>query len=281
MKLKKSISEFKPSLVEDYILFQRKERDGYVSIKNISESHKTEIVNSSYYDILTMCDGNTSIEDIITSIMSKYKGAPRYLVEKDVIKTIENLTINRGIEPQGNPFVSEGKVNITANIELSTFSTNDFSFMKKFLEDRVQNDLYIYRNPFYGDLAVNGLIYNRDFHLNKMSLILAIRNISENSLCGFMIWTIRNDQTVELQYYVRDQSVSIIENKILKNSIALISKTLRKSSITYKIFSLNDVFEDEQFVSGLTKLRFQYVNELRKEVNNRTVNEYQLNFGGI
>ena len=281
MKLKKSISEFKPSLVEDYILFQRKERDGYVSIKNISESHKTEIVNSSYYDILTMCDGNTSIEDIITSIMSKYKGAPRYLVEKDVIKTIENLTINRGIEPQGNPFVSEGKVNITANIELSTFSTNDFSFMKKFLDDRVQNDLYIYRNPFYGDLAVNGLIYNRDFHLNKMSLILAIRNISENSLCGFMIWTIRNDQTVELQYYVRDQSVSIIENKILKNSIALISKTLRKSSITYKIFSLNDVFEDEQFVSGLTKLRFQYVNELRKEVNNRTVNEYQLNFGGI
>lgn len=281
MQIKSMILNFKPRLNNNYIIFSREERNGYITLKKSNNSNLSEIVNSSYHDVLTLCDGKNSIDDIIISIMTKYSDAPRHLVEGDVIKTIEKLTIDRAINLKGNPFIIEEKVKISGDLELKTISTNDFSFMKKFLEPTNEKKYKVSKNPFYADLTVNSLIQNRGFNLNKLNFIITISNITDNKLCGFLIWTIRNKNIVELQYFARDSSISNFDKKILKNGIALVSKALKSNSITYKIFVTQDIDDDRDLILNIKSLNFQLINTYKKEVNNYDIDEYQLFFGGI
>ncbi|EKZ0120045.1 PqqD family protein, partial [Enterococcus faecalis] len=228
MLIQKRFLEFKPCLIENYLIYYRFEHGGYVTIKTIVNSQKTELVNSTYYYILTMCDGVNSVENIIDKIMAKYIGAPKSLIEKDVIKTIEKLSICGGLKLKDNPFFVKESIHLSNELSISYDISACYSSLLKLILQEKGDCLRIFKNPFYDDLFVNSLILNRDFELNKSTIVLMIIDNLRKTNCGFMIWNIQNKNNVILQYYCRNKNIEVFDEKILKNGIALTTKLLKQ-----------------------------------------------------
>lgn len=154
LKLSNEMLEYKPYLLENSILYLRKEKNSTYTIRFVSNKLE-QIVNESFISLLNFFDGNNSVRNIIEIFSKSYPNVPKKVFEDDisnVIITLSDLQLLRSDEE--NPFLPKLKVQINEFQELYLANYTDFSEIKLFLEHTKNKENKFNYMEYYNPLRI-------------------------------------------------------------------------------------------------------------------------------
>lgn len=265
---KKNVLDFNPRLPSDYILYSRLEPNGSLTIRTANKN-SNDIVNRTYFEIISMCNGQYTIQDIINSLVKKYESAPKKLIKDDVISTINELTQKQALVNRENPFLAEVKIKMKNNKYIHYCNYNQINEVKTVLNDSNVEPYIVYNNPYQEGLLIQGLINGRlisnDF---QHYLFYGSDGVQSNSL---LLWSSRDNLVFSLESIkILDAELNI--EKFIINSILSIGGMLKNKKLIFRYYSQN--LEKDNLLTELIKIGFEQTAILKREVKSGDLIEY-------
>lgn len=129
--------ESKPIFKRENLLYERKEKEGYWSfLSKLHPETRELIVNPTGMEILTLCDGVKTLQEIEDVMKNKYPNVDSKIIKMDVAKTIANFSRLGIIEWDGdNPFLFRKEEPISDKLFMRIGQEEDIIRMKEFIEN--------------------------------------------------------------------------------------------------------------------------------------------------
>ncbi len=123
----------------EIIPYLREEKNGYFSMLSNNGDPNYSIINKTSKQILDLCDGNKSVDNLWNIMCDQYTDVPKDVLKKDLLVTLGNLTRLSAIEWESkddmstNPFILKASAVITDQISVSLAGENDIRDISRFL----------------------------------------------------------------------------------------------------------------------------------------------------
>lgn len=136
--------DLKPCKAES-IPYLREEKNGYFSMLSNNGDPNYSIINKTSKQILDLCDGNKSVDNLWNIMCDQYTNVPKDMLKKDLLIALGELTRLNAIEWESkdnmstNPFVLKASAVITDQISVSLAGENDIRDISSFLGTFIKN----------------------------------------------------------------------------------------------------------------------------------------------
>ncbi|RMG77173.1 MAG: PqqD family protein [Bacteroidetes bacterium] len=166
-----------PIYREENVLYQREEKSGYWTfIPKFHPETRELIVNRTSKEILNLCNGNNTLEEIEDMMKKKYPDVNEYIIINDVRKTISSFSRLGIIDWEGeNPFLYINEEPLRNGYTMRVAQENDHRAIHKFLSElnSIDHERYIfYRSPIaltneYNEVSLRQKLFafSEDFFL--------------------------------------------------------------------------------------------------------------------
>ncbi len=255
-----------PIFKNENLLYEREEKEGFWTITpKFYPEVKELVINRTAHMILELCDGKTSIEEIIDKMKEAFPLVESRQIQKDVYSTLEKFSRLLVVEWIGeNPFLFKNE-SILANDEiLMTAQEDDIIRIEKFIndsnifiEDKKQTELFLHRDPLICSLEEYSVVSLRAklFHFIEEFFLLEkdreIRGLISISLPIQQYITAANiklvitpkDRFIDLLRYAQDILPNISIKRITK--IRISDTNLKRIDPELENILLNEGYKEE------------------------------------
>lgn len=259
--MNKQISNYTPKIYKGFLIYDRAEINGTHTIKTMNSGIPTKIINETFYEVLSYCDGTKSIEKIINIMSLKYQNINRKIIEKDIMFVIKNLLNMQALE---NSYLINkipnkyNKLNRVNSIEICDFSS--LSSLKSFYNSR-QDFYFSYHNVKENISNFELAIQNKENIYNSPTYIFKI--LKKNEIVGIISWRLHFNNIIYLDCIVINDPLINIQKCILKTLMLVHYMTSGISNI-FRIFSTKNVDNQLFFLAG-----FEETGYYRREIDNK------------
>ncbi|PWX29380.1 hypothetical protein CYK93_14720 [Clostridium perfringens] len=138
----------KPKFSDSNFSYKRNENHGYISVHSKKLPFAKEIfINPTAYEILKLCNGKRTPEEISLQIVSLFKGISKEIVDKDLKEVLFQYSKYALInwEEGFNPFMNRYSINLNNDFKLTLADETSLVELKDFLEkdDKLHNIRYL------------------------------------------------------------------------------------------------------------------------------------------
>ncbi len=167
----------KPIFRNENVLYQREEKEGYWTFipKHHPETREL-IINRTGKEILRLCDGSNTLDDIERTMRSRYPQVKGEVILNDVKKMVAGFSRLGIVEWEGeNPFLYMKQEPLADSFVMQIAQESDHGLIYKFLEDRDQShgdDYSFHKSPLivpgeYGEVGLRQKLFSfvEDFFL--------------------------------------------------------------------------------------------------------------------
>lgn len=266
MKLSNEMLEYKPYLLENSILYLRKEKNSTYTIRFVSNKLE-QIVNESFISLLNFFDGNNSVRNIIEIFSKSYPNVPQKVFEDDisnVIITLSDLQLLRSDEE--NPFLPKLKVQINEFQELYLANYTDFSEIKLFLEHTKNKENKFNYMEYYNPLRIETEYDSANLIANAIRNKEYIFILKENNeIKSILNFNQEKSILVSLEYMKIEKKLKNI-GEIINFALTTILKITKDDLNIFRINLLKS--ENRELVSILKDIGFEQLCLLKNELGN-------------
>lgn len=266
LKLSNEMLEYKPYLLENSILYLRKEKNSTYTIRFVSNKLE-QIVNESFISLLNFFDGNNSVRNIIEIFSKSYPNVPQKVFEDDisnVIITLSDLQLLRSDEE--NPFLPKLKVQINEFQELYLANYTDFSEIKLFLEHTKNKENKFNYMEYYNPLRIETEYDSANLIANAIRNKEYIFILKENNeIKSILNFNQEKSILVSLEYMKIEKKLKNI-GEIINFALTTILKITKDDLNIFRINLLKS--ENRELVSILKDIGFEQLCLLKNELGN-------------
>ncbi|MCB5953040.1 PqqD family protein [Enterococcus sp. BWT-B8] len=197
-----TLIEFLPKIVENFFVYRRSEPDGGETIKVGSATFPTKLINKQFTEILNLCNGETSILEMIEIQSVRYPSISRETIQADVIHVVQILTEMGALSNNPNPFFQKIELLTQDNCLVVNSPYSHYLQLRKFIEkiEAIEH----YKNPSSSTSLLSSLSIGRCFPDSIKGYYFHI--LKDEQLVGVIIWGSMIPTIYTLEY------VSFLEN---------------------------------------------------------------------
>lgn len=260
MEFTETVLNFKPKVLENYIVYTRRESSGKYLIKTRYEGISEKVVNQTFMEYLALFNGNYTIRDII-NIKTREYGIDSETIQRDLLFIINKLVNLQLLAGEDNPFVIVSSKRINQELVLKNVTYNQVESVKKaFLHNEIECS---YTNPYQYTSIFQGLVLMRQGN-SKNNIIQKVVN-NKNEIICLLGWNVRDDSKVVLDsIYVYNKIARTLIKEIVQNAVIAIREAILDSNIIEIV--INNILNcNKWLIIALENLQFENVALLSNE----------------
>lgn len=266
------IKEMKPIFKEKFVTYHRKEKDHYLLVYSANAYGAHEIyLNYTMQKILSLCDGETSVERIANCIWALFKNEPNFSdIARDVVSALRELSLYKLIEWEGkNPFMKQLEFEVEGK-SIYLAEEQDLRELVSFIRKSYSNDDYI---------KVLNPIMDKDYYVEEPFIREKLFKFSED----FYLLKSNEDiiGVISLTLPKSIKTSSVINLLIAKNKedIPLLIKTVINNAKNYSSQRISKikyqtVTNNQKIIDQLKSIGFFEEGILRKEIDDTDISVY-------
>lgn len=259
--MNKQIANYTPKVFKGFLIYDRAEENGTHTIKTMNSGIPTKIINETFYEVLSYCDGTKSIETIVDIMSLKYQNINRKNIEKDIMFVIKNLLNMQALE---NSYLINkipnkyNKLDRVHRIEICDFSS--LSSLKTFCNS-IKNHFFTYQNVKENISNFDLAILNKENIYNSPTYIFKI--LKKDEIVGIISWRLHFQNIIYLDCILINNPLINIQKCILKTLMLVHYMTGGISNI-FRIFTTINEDNRYYFLAG-----FKETGNYHKEIDNK------------
>lgn len=132
-----NILESIPQKRNEGIIYIREEKKSYFSLLSDNGNINYTMLNRTGKQILDLCDGKSTVKNMVEILLKEYSGVERKRIENDLVKTLYNFTQTRIISWKGknsmnnNPFLNHEAEKLDGEYTISLCTEDDIRILQK------------------------------------------------------------------------------------------------------------------------------------------------------
>ena len=254
MEFTETVLNFKPKVLENYIVYNRRENSVKYLNKTRYENNTEKVVNQTFMEYLALFNGNYTIRDII-NIKTREYGIDSEAIKRDLLFVINKLINLQLLGGEDNPFIIVSSKRINQELVLQNVTYNQIRSVKKaFLHKGIECS---YINPYQYTSIFQGLVLMRQGN-SKNNIIQKVVN-NKNEIICLLGWNMRDDNKVVLDsIYVYNKTGRTLIKEIVQNAVTAIREVIPDSN-TIEIVINNVLNCNKWLIIALENLQFENI----------------------